>query len=380
MKQAARIISTYAADTSGVCSALYELSGMTVVHDASGCNSTYTTHDEPRWYDIDSMIYISALTETDAIFGDDDKLISDITSTALELSPRFVAVCGSPMAMLIGTDFQAIAAAVEKNTGIPSFGFHTNGMHSYLTGASEALETIVGRFCHDCEKSKDLSVNIIGATPLDFSINGSVESIRWWLCENGFRVVSCMAMGSSLDEIAAAPSAHVNLVVSYSGMAAAKLLQKRFGTPYVAGVPIGKEFSKKLAECLRLAAQSGKIYTPCANRSSSKNAVCIVGESVFSGSLACAIKAESGKDTRVLCPLETCDELTAECDEFIPSEDDAAEQFSKSSGVIADPLYKPVCPNNIPFYGLAHEAFSGRCFRKSIPNLIYKKLGMIKLC
>ena len=42
----AKVISIYAADTSGVCSALYELGGMTVVHDASGCNSTYAAHDE----------------------------------------------------------------------------------------------------------------------------------------------------------------------------------------------------------------------------------------------------------------------------------------------------------------------------------------------
>ena len=66
MKNVSRIIPCYAADTSGVCSALYEFGGMTVVHDASGCNSTYSTHDEPRWYDQRSMIYISALTELDA--------------------------------------------------------------------------------------------------------------------------------------------------------------------------------------------------------------------------------------------------------------------------------------------------------------------------
>ena len=49
MKQTARIISTYSADTFGVCSALFELGGMVIMHEASGCNSTYTTHDEPRW-------------------------------------------------------------------------------------------------------------------------------------------------------------------------------------------------------------------------------------------------------------------------------------------------------------------------------------------
>ena len=66
MRQAYRIIPIYTADVSGVCSALYELGGMTVMHDPSGCNSTYNTHDEIRWYDEDSLIFISGLTEIDA--------------------------------------------------------------------------------------------------------------------------------------------------------------------------------------------------------------------------------------------------------------------------------------------------------------------------
>ena len=45
MKQTASFISTYSADVFGVASALYELGGMTIMHDASGCNSTYNTHD-----------------------------------------------------------------------------------------------------------------------------------------------------------------------------------------------------------------------------------------------------------------------------------------------------------------------------------------------
>ena len=61
MRQAYRIIPVYTADVSGVCSALYELGGMVVMHDPSGCNSTYNTHDEIRWYEQDSLIYISAV-------------------------------------------------------------------------------------------------------------------------------------------------------------------------------------------------------------------------------------------------------------------------------------------------------------------------------
>ena len=127
MKNVSTIIPCYAADTSGVCSALYELGGMTVVHDASGCNSTYSTHDEPRWYDRRSMIYISALTELDAVMGNDEKLIVDIVSAAKDQQPAFIALCGSPMPMMTGFDYRAVAEDIGHRTGITCFGLETNG-------------------------------------------------------------------------------------------------------------------------------------------------------------------------------------------------------------------------------------------------------------
>ena len=38
--------------------------------------------------------------------------------------------------------------------------------------------------------------------------------------------------------------------------------------------------------------------------------------------------------------------------------------------VIADPLFQPICPNRAKFIPLPSEAFSGRLYRKDIPNLI----------
>lgn len=143
MRIVKRVLSTYSADNFGVCSALYELGGLVVMHDASGCNSTYNTHDEPRWYNMDSLVFISGLTEKNAIFGNDDKLISDLVTAAHEFHPRFIAVCGGPLPHIIGTDFRAVAKEVERQCGIPTFGFQTNGMDSYISGAGQALEALV---------------------------------------------------------------------------------------------------------------------------------------------------------------------------------------------------------------------------------------------
>ena len=145
MKQVSKIISTYSADVFGVCSALFELGGMTVMHDASGCNSTYTTHDEPRWYDMDSMVFISGLTEMEAILGDDEKLIGDIVDAANQLHPRFIAIAGTPIPAMTGFDYEGAARLIEYRTGIPAFGFATTGMESYVHGASMAFAALAER-------------------------------------------------------------------------------------------------------------------------------------------------------------------------------------------------------------------------------------------
>ena len=41
--------------------------------------------------------------------------------------------------MITGCDIEANARVIEKETGIPTFGINTNGMHSYVEGAGEAL-------------------------------------------------------------------------------------------------------------------------------------------------------------------------------------------------------------------------------------------------
>lgn len=374
MKQTASIISTYTSDVSGVCSALYELGGLIVMHDASGCNSTYTTHDEPRWYDIDSMVYLSGLTEMEAIMGDDEKLIGDIVTAAKELSPKFIAIAGTPIPMMIGTDFNAIAAVVEKRTGIPSFGFPTNGMHSYLSGAGMAYEALASRMVNrniKRDSKQAISVNILGTTPLDFSVNGSVESIKELLTTNGFNVISSWAMGSTLEEIKESGRANVNLVVSYSGIPAAKMLYEIFGTSYVVGTPIGVVFSKKIIEDLKCSADSGEVIISYEQRNTSDSTdMVIIGESVFSESLAFALTDEYKKNVKVICPLETSHSLMLPYDPVAQDEDDIVPYLKIAKVVIADPMYCPICTESVQFISLPHEAFSGRIYRNDIPNII----------
>ena len=365
MKRSYRIIPCYTGDVSGVCSALFELGGMVVIHDPSGCNSTYNTHDETRWYDQDSLIFISGLSEIDAIMGNDDKFIDDVVDAALDLHPKFIALANSPVPFLNGTDFEAITRVVESRTGIPTFYLPTNGMHDYIAGASEALAQIARSFVREPRTIRGGSINLLGVTPLDFSHPDAPGTMRSSLESAGFSVLSCWSMGDELSALAEASEASVNLVVSAVGLRAAKVLEERYGTPYVIGCPIGR-FRTVVFEALRN--KKSVNLLECGDQKADLR-LTLIGEPVTMGSLARAIHMESGIVPQVLCPLEQCEEIFSSNIVRTVGEEDVESALNNAKVVISDPLYRPICSSDVQFIPLPHEAFSGRVFRKSMPNL-----------
>ena len=371
MRQAYRMIPIYTSDVSGVCSALYELGGMVVIHDPSGCNSTYNTHDEIRWYDQDSLIFISGLTEIDAVMGNDEKFLSDIKEAAGELHPKFIALVSSPIPFMNGTDFPALAKVLETETGIPAFAVPTNGMHDYVYGAGKALEEIARRFVPEQMEERNGSertVNLLGVTPLDFGPISKVEELKKNLEQYGWKTISTWAMGDSLEDLAQAGKAEMNLVISSVGLMAAKMLKEKYGTPYVLGTPY-KEYAERISEALekriQIPAIEDRRRENLQETGNSEKIITLIGEPVTIGSLAAIIERRYHYKTRILCPLENAEGLLGEHDLKICGEEEMENALKNAQIVVADPLYRPICPGECEFYERAHIAFSGRMFLKN---------------
>ena len=371
MRQSYRIIPIYTSDVSGVCSALYELGGMVVMHDPSGCNSTYNTHDEIRWYDQDSLIFISGLTEIDAVMGNDEKFLSDIKEAAREFHPKFIALVSSPIPFMNGTDFPALAKVLEIETGIPSFAVPTNGMHDYVYGAGIAFEEIAKRFVTEKETRENYVkriVNLLGITPLDFGPIPKVEELKKNLEQYGWKIISTWAMGDTLENLSNAGNAEVNLVVSSVGLRAARALKEKYGTPYVIGTPY-KEYAERISEALekriRLPALEDRGKENLQGTGNSEKIITLIGEPVTTTSLAALIEKEYHYKTKVLCPLEETDGLIGSQDLKVSGEEEMENALKNAQIVVADPLYRPICPVECEFYERAHIAFSGRIFLKN---------------
>lgn len=447
--------STYTADVSGVCSALYELGGMTVIHDPSGCNSTYSTHDEPRWFDTDSLMFVSGLDEMTAVLGDDNVLIDDVTHAVRDLKPRFVTLCSGSIPHIIAFDCKGVAHLLEKRTGVPMLPVATTGNRSYVAGVGAALTEWVKRFADSLESpyrvgssgspdcsantlegaagpescagkklngtadpeacgNESFSVNLLGVTPLDFSINGNVDAMRKVFEDAGIPVNCCAAMGESFDSLRHIFRASLNVVVSSCGRRLARYMEQTAGIPYVEGTPIGAYGAARLPELAKeayekkrasleedshgaldgasgtagkeTAARPGSLRMLLAKKKGDSEGIClwkgnpaherwdvpdgqilIIGEEVFAQSLAAAINQLTPDCRHGLQAFAVWPDV----DHGFP-EDVLAELIRKSRYIIGDPLYRiiPHDSTQNTFVDFPHEAYSGRIFRDRIPVFI----------
>ncbi len=281
MKGFLKYLAPFAPDQSGVVSALYGFGGLLVVCDAGGCTGNICGFDEPRWSrktdDPSSTIFSAGLRDMDAILGRDEELLMKLADAAAHVEAHFVALIGTPVPAVIATDFDALRREAEARIGLPVFAFPCTGTRAYDVGAREAYRELFRTFSgkgnadvpisggktaglsaggksneksqafSTSEGKKGATLGVLGATPLDLSRTSAEEALTSYAKENGFSEAAVYGMGVGLEAVRRAGSVAENLVVAPAGLAAAKDLRERFGTPYEIGYPfLEEEFKRKL--------------------------------------------------------------------------------------------------------------------------------------
>ncbi len=390
MKEVYRVAPVPAGDVSGICAALYELGGMIVMHDPSGCNSTYNTHDELRWYRKPADIFITGCTMRDLVLGNDRKLIEDVCAAFADIQPQpgFIALCNSPLPYLNGTDFAAICRKLEARCGVPCFYVPSNGMHDYVYGAGQAFLAYAQKILSSAAASLSASptenriaVNLLGLTPLDYAAPENVQRLEKLLKKNGFSVQANFAYESDPARLPSFRQAGVNLVLSAAGLPMAEYFFQEYGMPYVIGAPV-QGFAASVLAALQEAAEKKQNLSLLSAPEDVPVEAVFIGDAVLMGSLAHAWMLRHQKRSYVLCPFEKSETLLppslGRCvagEEGLETAMQAwAEDISlRDSGarppVLADPLYLPILPENCRLQALPSLGISGRLYRNSFPLL-----------
>lgn len=242
----------FAPDTAGAAAVLYPLGGMTVIVDAGGCAGNICGFDEPRWQEDaePSAVFSAGLRDMDAIMGRDANLVAKIREAAAELTVSFVGLVSTPVPAIIATDFRAVCRMVEKETGLPAIAVRTDGTRLYDRGASAACDALVQKFTaprpHDAMRT---GLGVLGLTPLDFSREerASLHALLG-------REDTPIRFFDRLDDFREAARLKELLVVSPTGLKAARRLQRQWSIPIRTELPpafIHEAFSTVLS---RLAA------------------------------------------------------------------------------------------------------------------------------
>ena len=232
MKSLLKHLSPFAPDQSGAVSALFDFGGLIVICDAGGCTGNICGFDEPRWFVRKSAVFSAGLRDMDAILGRDDRLVAKLQSAMDGSGLKFSAIIGTPVPAIIATDFKALKRMAEKRTGLPAITVPATGTRYYDRGASDAWLELFKTFANEKLDIDPGIAGVLGASPLDFPALDAGNLLSAALGKDGWKTVKCYGMGAGLDDVRNASAAAKNIVVSPAGLAAAKHLQKTFGTPY----------------------------------------------------------------------------------------------------------------------------------------------------
>lgn len=282
MKGLYRYLSPFSPDQSGAVAVLYELGGIIVILDAGGCAGNICGFDEPRWGHKQSAVYSAGIRDLDAILGRDERTIDKIGSAVEAVGDaNFIALIGTPVPAVVGTDLKALARMCEKKFGLPTIAIETYGMGYYDTGAELAYMTLIKAIEKEQlvppKDQKDAhSVGVLGATPLDLlSLDGAelirqrveVKTTQQLLLEERMRTgevtspfrhmvretyennkpaIYVFGVDCGFENLSHLFTVDKNVVVSPAGLKPARYLEEHYGIPFEVSYPIGHELTVDL--------------------------------------------------------------------------------------------------------------------------------------
>ena len=235
-----RFTTPFAPDQSGAVSVLYDMGGICVICDAGGCTGNICGFDEPRWFGSQSAVFSAGLRDMDAILGRDDRLVEKLFDASQIIPASFAAIVGTPVPAVIGTDYQALRRMSSRKTGLPVIAVNTDGMEYYDRGLEKTYIALLEAGLGTLDENKSGAAGIIGIwgySPLDFAGILSEDDLREWVRQQGYREMICCGAGTGIEDLQKLAFAEKNIVLSPAGAAAARWLQKTYGTQWEYCIP-----------------------------------------------------------------------------------------------------------------------------------------------
>ena len=188
-----------------------------------------------------NRMFTTHMSEDDVVMGDVTRLEDAIVELDKSYAPKVIFVVASSVTAVIGTDIKGVCRYMQNEVKAKLVAFEQGGFRGdYSIGLAETYKLLVRNLPKKDVAQEAGVYNIIGASAWRYRIASDIWEVKSLLDEAlGLSCNACLCYDTSVEELEDMGLAQVNIVLGNEGLAAAKYLQEKFGTPYVYAVPYG---------------------------------------------------------------------------------------------------------------------------------------------
>ena len=188
-----------------------------------------------------NRMFTTHMSEDDVVMGDVTRLEDAIVELDKNYAPKVIFVIASSVTAVIGTDIKGVCRYMQNEVKAKLVAFEQGGFRGdYSIGLAETYKLLVRNLPKKDVAQKAGVYNIIGASVWRYRMESDIWEIKSLLSEAlELSCNACLCCDTSVEELEDMGRAQVNIVLGNEGLAAAKYLQEKFGTPYVYAIPYG---------------------------------------------------------------------------------------------------------------------------------------------
>ena len=188
-----------------------------------------------------NRMFTTYMSEDDVVMGDVTRLEDAIVELDKSYAPKVIFVVASSVTAVIGTDIKGVCRYMQNEVKAKLVAFEQGGFRGdYSIGLAETYKLLVRNLPKKDVAQEAGVYNIIGASAWRYRMASDIWEVKSLLDEAlGLSCNACLCCDTSVEELEDMGLAQVNIVLGNEGLAAAKYLQEKFGTPYVYAVPYG---------------------------------------------------------------------------------------------------------------------------------------------
>ena len=188
-----------------------------------------------------NRMFTTHMSEDDVVMGDVTRLEDAIVELDKSYAPKVIFVVASSVTAVIGTDIKGVCRYMQNEVKAKLVAFEQGGFRGdYSIVLAETYKLLVRNLPKKDVAQEAGVYNIIGASMWRYRMESDIWEIKSLLSEAlGLSCNACLCCDTSVEELEDMGLAQVNIVLGNEGLAAAKYMQEKFGTPYVYAVPYG---------------------------------------------------------------------------------------------------------------------------------------------